>query len=47
VGSSAIVISRKVADTAHFLGEEEIVGFAAHRRLLMEWLTEDAEPRRC
>jgi disease resistance protein RPM1 len=46
VGSSAIVISRKVADTAHFLGEEEIVGFAAHRRLLMEWLTEDAEPRR-
>ncbi|KAG2573773.1 hypothetical protein PVAP13_7KG276500 [Panicum virgatum] len=46
VGGSATVISRKVADTAHFLGEEEIVGFAAHRSLLMEWLTDDAEPRR-
>ncbi|PAN39431.1 hypothetical protein PAHAL_7G242300 [Panicum hallii] len=46
VGGSATVISRKVADTAHFLGEEEIVGFAAHRRLLIEWLAEDAEPRR-
>jgi disease resistance protein RPM1 len=34
-----------VADTAHFLGEEDIVGFAAHRSLLMEWLTEDLEPR--
>ncbi|KAF8687927.1 hypothetical protein HU200_042519 [Digitaria exilis] len=46
VGCSATSISRKVADTAYFLGEEEIVGFAAHRSLLMEWLTEDAEPRR-
>ncbi|RLM74332.1 hypothetical protein C2845_PM15G16520 [Panicum miliaceum] len=46
VGGSAIVISRKVADAAHFLGKEDIVGFAAHRSLLMEWLTVDAEPRR-
>ncbi|CAD6262832.1 unnamed protein product [Miscanthus lutarioriparius] len=46
VGGSASFISRKVADTAHFLGEEDIVGFAAQRSLLMEWLTEDMEPRR-
>ncbi|KAK8449327.1 hypothetical protein SEVIR_7G199950v4 [Setaria viridis] len=45
VGGSATLLTRKVADTAHFLGEEEIVGFAAHRSLLMEWLTEDLEPR--
>jgi disease resistance protein RPM1 len=46
VGGSATFISRKVADTAHFLGKEDIVGFAAQRSLLMEWLTEDMEPRR-
>ncbi|KAJ1272129.1 hypothetical protein BS78_06G179300 [Paspalum vaginatum] len=45
-GGSGAVISRKVAEMAHFLGEEEIVGFEAHKRLLMEWLTQDAEPRR-
>ncbi|OEL36640.1 Disease resistance protein RPM1 [Dichanthelium oligosanthes] len=39
-------ISVKVAEMAHFLGEEEIVGFGAHRRLLVEWLTKDAESRR-
>ncbi|CAL5015591.1 unnamed protein product [Urochloa decumbens] len=46
VGGSITVITRKVADTAHFLGKEEIVGFATHRSLLIEWLTEDVEPRR-
>ncbi|CAN6229096.1 unnamed protein product [Urochloa humidicola] len=46
VGGSATVITRKVADATHFLEKEEIVGFAAHRSLLMEWLTEDVEPRR-
>ncbi|CAL5026116.1 unnamed protein product [Urochloa decumbens] len=46
LSGSITVITRKVANTAHFLGKEEIVGFAAHRSLLMEWLTEDVEPRR-
>ncbi|KAL6903390.1 hypothetical protein ACP4OV_004203 [Aristida adscensionis] len=44
-GGGAENISRKVAEMAHSLEEKEIVGFAAHRRLLREWLAEDAEPR--
>jgi disease resistance protein RPM1 len=35
-----------LSEAAHFVGEEEIVGFGAHKRLLMKWLTGDADPRR-
>jgi disease resistance protein RPM1 len=38
--------SRFVAQTAHFLKEEEIVGFAEHEKQLMEWVAGDMEPRR-
>ena len=37
------VISRKMAEAAHFVEEEEFVGFVAHRKLLMTWLTEDED----
>ncbi|CAD6256197.1 unnamed protein product [Miscanthus lutarioriparius] len=35
-----------LAVSAHFLEKEEIVGFAAHEKQLLEWVVEDAEPRR-
>ncbi|KAM3369463.1 hypothetical protein ACQJBY_017387 [Aegilops geniculata] len=45
-GRSADVIGRKLAEAAHFVEDGEIVGFAAHRRSLMKWLTEDLDSRR-
>ncbi|XBI57895.1 hypothetical protein VPH35_039207 [Triticum aestivum] len=45
-GGSAAVVGRKLAEAAHFLQDGEIVGFAAHRRSLMKWLTEDLDSRR-
>ncbi|XP_051218523.2 disease resistance protein RPM1 [Lolium perenne] len=44
-GAAVAVASRKLAEAAHFVKEEEIVGFGAHRRLLMKWLTDDADSR--
>ncbi|KAK1684513.1 hypothetical protein QYE76_045361 [Lolium multiflorum] len=44
-GAAVAVASRKLAEAAHFVEEEEIVGSVAHRRLLMKWLTEDSESR--
>lgn len=35
-----------LSEAAHFVEEKEIVGFEAHTRLLMKWLTRDADPRR-
>uniref|UniRef100_A0A0D9W7U9 AAA+ ATPase domain-containing protein n=1 Tax=Leersia perrieri TaxID=77586 RepID=A0A0D9W7U9_9ORYZ len=43
---SAVMIGRKLAEASHFVEEDEIVGFAMHKRLLMKWLTGDADPRR-
>ncbi|EEC70833.1 hypothetical protein OsI_02321 [Oryza sativa Indica Group] len=40
------VIGRRLAERSHFVEEDEIVGFAAHTRLLMKWLTGDADPQR-
>ncbi|KAL6611331.1 hypothetical protein ACP70R_039259 [Stipagrostis hirtigluma subsp. patula] len=31
---------------AHFLEHREVVGFASHEKQLLEWVVEDAEPRR-
>uniref|UniRef100_A0ACD5UU91 Uncharacterized protein n=1 Tax=Avena sativa TaxID=4498 RepID=A0ACD5UU91_AVESA len=45
-GGDVAVISRKLAEEAHFVEEKEIVGFVAQRRLLMKWLTEDSDSRR-
>jgi disease resistance protein RPM1 len=45
-GGAVAVVSRKLAEAAHFVEQEEIVGFAAHRRLLMKWLTADSDSRR-
>lgn len=42
---TSVAICRKLSEAAHFVEEEEIVGFAAHKRLLMKWLTEEAETR--
>ncbi|PUZ72058.1 hypothetical protein GQ55_2G362800 [Panicum hallii var. hallii] len=39
-------ISQMLAESAHFVEKEEIVGFAAHERQLREWVVEDPEPRR-
>uniref|UniRef100_A0A0D9W8L4 AAA+ ATPase domain-containing protein n=1 Tax=Leersia perrieri TaxID=77586 RepID=A0A0D9W8L4_9ORYZ len=41
VGAAAVVIGRKQSEASHFVEEDEIVGFGAHRRLLMKWLTLD------
>lgn len=47
VGSSDTHIRRPpLADRAHFLEEEEVIGFSAHEKELMELLVKDAEPRR-
>ncbi|XP_037486838.1 disease resistance protein RPM1-like [Triticum dicoccoides] len=45
-GGTAAFVGRKLAEAAHFLQDGEIVGFAAHRRSLMKWLTEDLDSRR-
>ncbi|KAI5011457.1 hypothetical protein ZWY2020_013594 [Hordeum vulgare] len=45
-GGTGPVVGRKLAEAAHFLEDGEIVGFAAHRRSLMKWLTEDIDSRR-
>lgn len=45
-GGTVPAIGRKLAEAAHFVEDEEIVGFVAHRRSLMEWLTEDSHSRR-
>ncbi|KAK3124705.1 hypothetical protein QOZ80_7BG0590960 [Eleusine coracana subsp. coracana] len=42
----AIVNSRMLADTAHFIRKEEVVGFDDHEKKLLEWIAEDAEPQR-
>ncbi|KAM3406697.1 hypothetical protein ACQJBY_000655 [Aegilops geniculata] len=43
---AAAAICRNISEAAHFVEEEEIVGFAEHTRLLMKCLTGDADPRR-
>nr|CAB3449560.1 unnamed protein product [Digitaria exilis] len=43
----AISITRRTrAENAHFMEREEIVGFAAHEKQLMEWVVEDEDARR-
>ncbi|OEL29530.1 Disease resistance protein RPM1 [Dichanthelium oligosanthes] len=37
--------SQILTESAHFLSKEEIVGFAAHERQLLEWEIEDVEPQ--
>ncbi|XP_006653643.1 disease resistance protein RPM1-like [Oryza brachyantha] len=45
-GRSASTVGRTLAEASHFVEEDEIVGFEMHKRLLMKWLTGDADPRR-
>jgi disease resistance protein RPM1 len=46
-GPSDTLIRRPpLADRAHFLEEDEVIGFVAHEKQLMELLVKDAEPRR-
>ncbi|XP_037478978.1 disease resistance protein RPM1-like [Triticum dicoccoides] len=45
-GGTGPVVGQKLAEAAHFVEHGEIVGVAAHRRLLMKWLTEDLDSRR-
>ncbi|GJN36459.1 hypothetical protein PR202_gb25364 [Eleusine coracana subsp. coracana] len=40
------VNSRMLADSAHFIRKEEVVGFDDHEKKLLEWIAEDAEPQR-
>ncbi|GJN07550.1 hypothetical protein PR202_ga25390 [Eleusine coracana subsp. coracana] len=42
----ATVNSRMLADSAHFIRKEEVVGFDDHEKKLLEWVAEDAEPQR-
>jgi disease resistance protein RPM1 len=40
------MVRRILAESAHFVGKEEIVGLSAHEKQLLEWVAEDDEPRR-
>ncbi|CAN6168097.1 unnamed protein product [Urochloa humidicola] len=42
----AAAISQALAERAHFVEREEIVGFAAHEKQLLEWVVQDPDPRR-
>ncbi|CAL4934521.1 unnamed protein product [Urochloa decumbens] len=43
----SVVVTRQThAENAHFLEEDEVVGFAAHEKQLMEWVVDDEEPQR-
>ncbi|CAL5062760.1 unnamed protein product [Urochloa decumbens] len=42
----AAAISQVLAESAHFVEKEEIVGFAAHEKQLLEWVVDDPDPRR-
>ncbi|KAF0897806.1 hypothetical protein E2562_000513 [Oryza meyeriana var. granulata] len=42
----AIIAGRRIAENAHFMDKEEIIGFSDHMKQLVTWLAEDAEPRR-
>jgi len=46
VDASVAIARRTRAANAHFLEEEEMVGFAAHEKQLLEWVVRDEEPRR-
>ncbi|RLN36123.1 disease resistance protein RPM1-like [Panicum miliaceum] len=39
------VIRRILAESAHFVDKDEIVGLSAHEKQLLEWVAEDDEPR--
>ncbi|XP_062230843.1 disease resistance protein RPM1-like [Phragmites australis] len=43
---SVTTISAKQAESAHFLEKEEIVGFSAQEKQLLDWVVKDAEQRR-
>uniref|UniRef100_A0A0A9AX40 Cc-nbs-lrr resistance protein n=1 Tax=Arundo donax TaxID=35708 RepID=A0A0A9AX40_ARUDO len=43
--SATAISATMLAESAHFL-EEEVVGFSAQERQLLEWVVQDAEPRR-
>ncbi|CAN6183384.1 unnamed protein product [Urochloa humidicola] len=43
---AAAAISQALAERAHFVEREEIVGFAAHEKQLLEWVVQDPDPRR-
>ncbi|KAJ1270567.1 hypothetical protein BS78_06G062000 [Paspalum vaginatum] len=39
-------VRRLVAERAHFLKREEVIGFDEHEKQLLEWVAADSEPRR-
>lgn len=41
-----IATRQMLAESAHFVQKEEIVGFAAHEKQLLKWVVEDADTRR-
>ncbi|RLM84819.1 disease resistance protein RPM1-like [Panicum miliaceum] len=40
------MVRRILAESAHFVEKEEIVGLSAHEKQLLEWVAKDDEPRR-